>query len=191
MTPPRCGPTGVTSPGTATRAADGQEQHLRCAWLRGRFELFWKGLMFAFALLLISGKPFTFATGSVHMTTVHVEVDLYSGRPNPAWDLSAADAERFVERLSALTPMRPEPGGAPAFFEGLGYRGLKANLHSEGDFKQIVIADGIVGVQTIATAGRQLWKDSNRELEKWLLGTGKPYLDADLFTYLLHQVSGT
>ena len=145
--------------------------------------------MFAFALLLISGKPLAFATGSGHMTTVHVEVDLYSGRPNPAWDLSAADAERFLERLGALTPMRPESGGAPAFFEGLGYRGLKVHLHSEGDFKQIVIAEGIVGVQTSEAAGRQLWKDSNRELEKWLLGTGKPYLDADLFSYLLRQVA--
>ena len=50
---------------------------------------------------------------------MHVELDTYSGRPNPTWTLNAPQAEHLIRRLRALQrslPTAPPPG--------LGYRGF-------------------------------------------------------------------
>jgi hypothetical protein len=115
------------------------------------------------------------------MTTVHVEVDLYSGRVNPAWDLNDADAERFVTRVGAL---QRRSGGGPAAPEGLGYRGLHVTLSSDGAIERFSIADGTVTTDAATTSARSL-HDPDRRFEKWLLETGKEQLGADLFEHLL------
>jgi hypothetical protein len=48
-----------------------------------------------------------------------VEVDLFSGRPNPGWVLSPPEAAELLARLRALAP-----GGEPPPAPGLGYRGF-------------------------------------------------------------------
>ena len=49
-----------------------------------------------------------------------VELDIFSGRPNPAWPLDEAAAGELRRRLAALSP---SPAGAPEP-PGLGYRGF-------------------------------------------------------------------
>jgi len=50
-----------------------------------------------------------------------VELDIFSGRPNPRWNLSKADSKELIERVlsdpSLLLPLNAETGG-------LGYRGF-------------------------------------------------------------------
>lgn len=53
------------------------------------------------------------------MTTVWLEVDLYSGRPNPAGKLSAAKWGSLMELLATLASRTPLP-----LPDKLGYRGL-------------------------------------------------------------------
>ena len=50
---------------------------------------------------------------------LYVELDVFSGRPNPGWSLAAEEAEDLFERIKRLTP---DGGGeSPA---RLGYRGF-------------------------------------------------------------------
>lgn len=50
---------------------------------------------------------------------MRVELDIFSGRPNPSWELSVDEAAELSRRLAALikTETRPDEGG-------LGYRGF-------------------------------------------------------------------
>jgi hypothetical protein len=49
---------------------------------------------------------------------VEVELDIFSGRPNPRWSLSGRRVTELEERLAGLEPV---PAAEP---QGLGYRGL-------------------------------------------------------------------
>src|SRR2546423_997363 len=89
----------------------------------------WRGwlalLGLSFPLLILGGCAFAARHGP--MTTVHVEVDIYSGRENPGWDLGEAEAADFQTRLAALSP---DMAGVPSLPDGLGYRGLHVAVNS-------------------------------------------------------------
>ena len=116
------------------------------------------------------------------MATVHIEVDVYSGRPNPTWELTHADAERFRALVAAL-PRRS--GSGPASSEGLGYRGLRVTVTADGAIERFSIAKGVVTVESAAVADQPTLRDPDRALEKWLLRTGRDQLGADLLEHLL------
>jgi hypothetical protein len=114
---------------------------------------------------------------------MQVEVDVYSGRPNPRWDLSAQQAGEFLKMVRAL----PKAEHDSALNEGLGYRGLKVTgsaLSQEG-YKEIVISNGIVAVRE--ESGSQQLTDKDRALERWLLQTGKGKLEEELYKYLSEE----
>jgi hypothetical protein len=118
------------------------------------------------------------------MTTVHVEIDLYSGRENPGWDLGEAQAADFRTRLAVLSPNVP---GVTSIPDGLGYRGLHVGVNSGGVTQRLVIAAGAVIVEAAAAADRRNLRDPHRALEKWLLRTGKEHLGAALLHDLLGE----
>lgn len=118
------------------------------------------------------------------MTTVHVEVDLYSGRENPSWDLRESEAEELRTRLATLSPDTDGPRPAP---DGLGYRGLHVTVDSGDARQRIALAAGVVTIETDPPSERRVLRDPDRALEKWLLRTGKEHLGADLLQYLLGE----
>jgi hypothetical protein len=76
---------------------------------------------------------------------------LYSGRPNPEWALTDADAEHLVALWSALLPAlanAPEPG--------LGYRGcvLRDGVRRWQAFDGVAILTSPASVETRADANR-------------------------------------
>lgn len=118
-------------------------------------------------------------------TPIQVKVDVYSGRPNPRWNLSTQQAEEFIRKIRAL-PKRERDG---ALNDGLGYRGLKvtgSELHQEG-YNEIVISNRIVALLE-ENRSRQ-FTDQNRALERWLLQTGKGKIEAKLYEYLSEETS--
>ena len=120
------------------------------------------------------------------MDNVHIEVNLYSGRENPGWDLGPADASEFRTRLAAL-PQLAEPGASVP--DQLGYRGLHIVQVTGGTKLQFDVASGMVIVGAADPSNRRILRDPDRSLERWLLLTGKQHLDADLLRYLLGLIS--
>jgi hypothetical protein len=121
--------------------------------------------------------------GFSEVSRMQVEVDVYSGRPNPRWDLSRQQTEEFLKKLRAL----PKREGDGALKDGLGYRGLKVKSRQssrEGD-TEIVISNGIVAARDESKS--QQFTDQNRALERWLLQTGKGKLDDELYEYLREE----
>lgn len=86
-----------------------------------------------------------------------VELDAFSGRPNPSWQLDEARAGELVElhrRLTATTERPPEP-------PGLGYRGFLYSL------------DGTAwrAWAGFVTAGDRALADPDRAIERLLLAS--------------------
>jgi hypothetical protein len=98
-----------------------------------------------------------------------VELDIFSGRPNPTWILTDAETESVVERLDGAPRLSATdmPGH-------LGYRGFVVRVTQGSDTRVTRIP---------ANSG-------DRELERWLLNTGKPHLANELFQVVDRELRG-
>jgi len=103
-----------------------------------------------------------------------VELDIFSGMPNPTWILTDAETDSFVKQLAALpqTSARELSGN-------LGYRGFIVECAQGGNTQLIRVQKGTVQISEGAT--NVYASDKDRRLERWLLNTGKPHLDNELF----------
>lgn len=61
---------------------------------------------------------------STSVDIVHVELDVFSGRPNPRWTVDPAVGERLVLLLHSLTSGVERPTRGDVDLPGLGYRGF-------------------------------------------------------------------
>ena len=113
---------------------------------------------------------------------MRVELDAFSGRPNPVWELTEAQS------LELLTRLRNLPPGVGIGREGLGYRGLIVTAdHSEvGGFDRIVISEGtVVGARGTR---EERFRDADRALERWLFHTASRHLEPDLYSMIAQEL---
>ena len=122
-------------------------------------------------------------TGSNESMAVHceTELDIFSGVPNPTWSLTDAEADRFLQRLAAAPP-----GPVTELSGNLGYRGLIVQVTHGADTQVIHIQNDAIHISKGAT--KTYARDGNRELERWLLGTGKPYLKDEIFQTVQREI---
>lgn len=110
-----------------------------------------------------------------------VELDIFSGMPNPTWALTPAEEESVERRLAALACTSPsEPSGR------LGYRGLIVKTAYGPAARLIRVHAGSVHIThgETTTHGR----DEGRGLERWLIETGRPYLPEDVLEIVDREV---
>jgi hypothetical protein len=105
---------------------------------------------------------------------VEVELDIFSGMPNPTWVLTDAEADIFVKQLDAAPP-----GPSTNLPGNLGYRGFIVQVTHGADTDLIRIQAGAIHLSRGST--KTYARDGDRELERWLLGTGKPHLKDEIF----------
>ncbi len=99
-----------------------------------------------------------------------IELDIFSGRPNPVWHLNDADLAELNRRYTAfyqaqiadLNEVLP-----------LGYRGFL--LHQGGSCVRIYHS------QSIDPTTNRVLADLATDLEEWLLETGKAVLDPQVY----------
>jgi hypothetical protein len=115
--------------------------------------------------------------------SAEVEADLFSGRPNPKWELSGTLSARLVNDAAQLPVIEQQE-----MFDGLGYRGFLVNFDQEVDTETIVWR--VKGeVLKISQAGTTVYKrDESRIIENSLLKSGTPYLDAAIFQRLEQEI---
>jgi hypothetical protein len=121
---------------------------------------------------------------TIAATNATVELDIYSGKPNPSWSLSKELIPDLLQRLRALEPS----GTAPAEFDGLGYRGVRASLQDSSKLTASLIVSR--GAVTIVRDGQQSWyRDAGRQLELWLVQSGASIVSSDVLQYVTREIS--
>lgn len=119
---------------------------------------------------------------------MQVELDVFSGRPNPVWELSVQESREFIHRFQALPPQENVDINNVSIAEGLGYRGMIITRleHPLAEYNEVFVSNGIV-VANYNDRSKQ-WIDKNREFEKWLLQTGRESLDEALYEQVVQQL---
>jgi hypothetical protein len=98
---------------------------------------------------------------------VIVTLDLYSGRPNPTWELTETQATELLQRFQS--PRSASSFSTPAQVGRLGYRGFSVQTLGETDMPQALrVFDGVLASEILLA---QNYIDSDSEIEQFLLGT--------------------
>jgi hypothetical protein len=114
----------------------------------------------------------TGASESPHVRA-EVELDIFSGMPNPTWILSADESEDFERQLAAL-PRIP----AATLSGRLGYRGMIVLVTGDTERRSVRVHAGAVQISVGATTVHA--RDEERRLERWLIETGRSRVDPKL-----------
>lgn len=95
-------------------------------------------------------------------STVKVEIDIFSGRENPSWELSPAESSELVERIHPLVPIAPS-----AEENGLGYRGFVI-LNPEGKAELPAEIRVYNRALSITSGGHTRYYEDVNGVERWL-----------------------
>ena len=114
-----------------------------------------------------------------------VELDAFSGRPNPRWELTTAQAAEFWDRIRRL---RPTIQDGQVRGEGLGYRGFVVRPTGEpvGGFDHVTLYRGTVLVQVRDRTER--FSDPNRGLERWLLDSARGQVSESVLSHIQPEI---
>src|SRR5262245_13617316 len=114
--------------------------------------------------------------------SVVVTLHVYSGLPDPAWELSTSEIESLLEQLRSL---RQQTLAKPPGLRGvLGYRGFSLDANREASFSpHTYIHRGIVDPGHLAPS---LLAD--RDLELWLLRSAGQLLTEEQHAYVRDQI---
>ena len=113
-----------------------------------------------------------------------VELDVFSGLPNPTWRLSTIQARELMARLAALPVVQ-----TGAFADPLGYRGFLVHLNdATSAVATIKIHSG--GVRCDDDHSVTYGVDPGRQLERWLLQTiDRTQVDDEIRKMVAEQVT--
>lgn len=115
--------------------------------------------------------------------SVTVTLDIYSGLPNPSWELSDEQAAQFVEQLrSARSTTLEKPG---ALDGRLGYRGFFVRSVQEKGLEPLTLVHaGLADIDRFAPSLVLPGSD----VEQWLLSTGADALPEGLAAFVGEQI---
>ncbi|MEI7770672.1 MAG: hypothetical protein WCI67_11810 [Chloroflexales bacterium] len=114
-------------------------------------------------------------------SSLSVEADLFSGRPNPTWQLAPNDIQALQDDLAPL-PLRAIPATA---FDGLGYRGFIVRMidDPQRDTLTIHVYHDIVRIERGGTT--TVYEDVTRGVEHLLMQSASHNVPPDIYAILL------
>lgn len=116
--------------------------------------------------------------------SVIVTLDMYSGRPNPSWEIPDTEAKKLAKLLSKKR--MPSAVTSPGAAGILGYRGLILSSPGEGIVpKQMRAFDGILEVPNLEI---QNIVDHDSGVETFLLGTAGNAITKEEFQFAQQEI---
>lgn len=109
--------------------------------------------------------------------SARVTMNIYSGRPDPAWRLSDGELATLLARLDAAPEARDKPAPTTA---ALGYRGLSVTFSGGAQVE--------IGAGRIEIGGGATLRDESRALERWLVETGRERIDGKAIESALARI---
>ena len=105
-----------------------------------------------------------------------VEIDVFSGRPNPMWELRRTDLTALLRLLEKARKVKTAAGAA----DGLGFRGFKVSFTTRGTQRELHVKGNFV------SDGPKRFSDDHKTIEKFLLAKMPPELHDQLVDVLPH-----
>ena len=135
-----------------------------------------------FAPVAIAAPPHL-TESDTGMTQGVVELDIFSGRPNPTWHLSAVQGARLAAMLQAL-PVT----SAAAPPDVLGYRGFIVCMADPATTRRTCAR--VYGGTVYPHEGiGAIWRtDQQQRVERFLLETAQPWIEASLYTFVMQAL---
>ncbi len=116
--------------------------------------------------------------------SVTITLDIYSGLPNPSWELSDQQAGELAERLRAASGTTQRK---LASLDGrLGYRGFRIDAVQEKGIEAMTLVHA--GLADVSRMYPSLVL-GGVELEQWLLATGRPGLTDETAAYVTGEIA--
>ncbi|MEI7645308.1 MAG: hypothetical protein WCJ55_13605 [Chloroflexales bacterium] len=114
-------------------------------------------------------------------SSLSVEADLFSGRPNPTWQLAPNDIQALQDDLAPL-PLRAIPATT---FDGLGYRGFIVRMidDPQRDTLTIHVYHDIVRIERGGTT--TVYEDVTRGIEHLLMQSASHNVPPDIYAILV------
>lgn len=103
-----------------------------------------------------------------------VELDIFSGKPNPSWRLSIEQVDFLQASLKSLDVSCEKP-----IAPDLGYRGFVVTLNNN---VRIIIYGGTISIH------KKVFLDRDRKLERWLVRTGDQKISEALKQVVLKEI---
>jgi hypothetical protein len=116
--------------------------------------------------------------------SVIVTLDLYSGLPNPSWELTEAEAVQLRSLLAARRKLTRQT--SPGSLGRLGYRGLIVTQKDAGQTPELRAFDGILESASLAQPNVV---DDDSEIEMFLVGTAGTALKDDERQFIQDEIT--
>jgi hypothetical protein len=101
------------------------------------------------------------------MQKINVELDIFSGRPNPSWELSSGEVSELLRYMAGLTP-----ASKSAIASDLGYRGFF--ISNPGKIEGLPVKIHIFnGVLAVNEKGSTNYYNDVNDIENWLMERAK------------------
>lgn len=113
---------------------------------------------------------------TMKVTNSIIELDIFSGRVNPQWVLSAEERNQFDLIVATL----PEVEQLAPTLPSLGFRGVV--IRQEGAASYVIYKGYVWSLEAGA-----VYQDSKQALRAWLLASSKAQLTPDLYELLLKE----
>jgi hypothetical protein len=115
---------------------------------------------------------------------MHVTLDIFSGRPNPTWELSQEQTSQFLKKILKLKTK--ENLHVNSSNSELGYRGfIIEETNFEQKLRRFYVYNGIVNV--VENNSSYALEDKEYSIERWLLQTSPKYLD-EIVEYVKQEI---
>jgi hypothetical protein len=116
---------------------------------------------------------------------MRVELDVFSGRQNPTWNLDADEAKKVLKMVAAL----PKKNSPARRYDGLGYRGFNINIGEEDSdrIQHVVVYGDTIWVEK--NGKTRAFEDQSRRIEKWLVENAKGRIPDALWQNLMTETS--
>jgi hypothetical protein len=117
------------------------------------------------------------------MQKINVELDIFSGRPNPSWELTSAEISELTEYMAGLTP-----ASKSAIANDLGYRGFI--ITNPGKLGGLPVKTHVFnGVLDVNEKGSTNYYNDVNDIESWLMERAREHGYGDIITELTNNKS--
>ncbi len=112
-----------------------------------------------------------------------VTLDIFSGRPNPTWELTDEQANQLKDKIYGLTEKALLK--TPGIYYGLGYRGFIIETLGDKNLpNEMIVNANLVDLGWT----RESYIDKNHEIELWLLETAGELIDDEIKSVAIEEI---